>query len=312
MPELEIIDIHTHTFVSAERGIGFQRGINANADPPRNGTIEQLLELMREAEISHSTMLMYTPTRFMYEARVRNQEFPEDPSERAQVENELKSLMAQRMIENNEWGCSVSAEHPELFALTGLDPVYMDEETMVSEIEDKTNKGARGVKIVLLALSIYADDPRLWPAYERISQLGIPMVSQAGAGGELGDRGDSYGRPRYFAKAMEAFPDLVVNIAHLGHGYDDDVIDLCQRFPNFHADLSGRLPEIEDPDEEMTADSLADFIRRCGPEHILFGTNYPMSDPVQYARIMRALPLADDAKQMVASGNAKRLLGLEQ
>ena len=309
MPELEIIDIHTHTFVSAERGISWQRSLRDEA-PPRNGTTEELLGIMERAEISNAVMLMYTPTRFMFQARIRNQELPSDPDRREQVERKIQELMAQRMIDNNEWAVGVSAKQPRLHTFLGIDPVYMDAETMVAEIEDKQRKGAKGVKIVPLALAIYGDDERLSPAYQKMSELGLPLVSQAGAGGETGDRGDAYGRPKYFASAMEDFPDLTVNVAHLGRGFEEDTIELCHRFPNFFADLSGRLAEIEDPNTGLSAQELADFVRQCGPEHIMFGTNFPMSDPEQYARVMRSLPLSDDEKEMVANGNAKKVLGL--
>ena len=205
---------------------------------------------------------------------------------------------------------SVSAKHSNLFTFAGLDPVYMDEATLVGEIEDKVARGARGVKIVPLALAAYVDDPRFMPMYETIARLGVPIVSQAGAGGEPGDRGDHYGRPKYFETALQRYPDLVINIAHLGHGYEDDVIDLCRRFLGFHADLSSRLHELDDPNEHLTDASLVDFIRRCGAEHILFGTNYPLNDPQQYADVMRRLPLTDNEKELIAHGNAKRLLKL--
>ncbi len=35
-----------------------------------------------------------------------------------------------------------------------------------------------------------------------------------------------------------------------------------------------------------------------------------MSDPEEYARVMRSLPLSDDEKAMVANENAKRILGI--
>jgi predicted TIM-barrel fold metal-dependent hydrolase len=308
MPDLDIIDIHTHTFASADRGISYQRGASGGTrEPTRNGTIEELRGLMGEAGISHSVMLMYTPTRYMYEARVQRHEMPSDPADRENVEREVKTMMAQRMIENNEWAIGVSAEHPELVTFAGLDPVYMDEQTVVGEIEDKVKRGARGVKIVPRALAIYADDERLWPVYERISELGVPIVSQAGAGGEQGDRG-AFGRPKYFEKALAEFPNLVVNVAHLGGGHEDDVLELCHRFPNFYTDISSRLGELDDPDSEMTPEWLVAFIRDCGPEHVLFGTNYPGPDPVQYARLLRELPLTDAEKELVANGNAKRLI----
>ena len=53
---------------------------------------------------------------------------PSDPAERETIEREVKTIMAQRMIENNEWAIGVSDEHPELITLAGFDPVYMDEQ----------------------------------------------------------------------------------------------------------------------------------------------------------------------------------------
>ncbi|MEX2446156.1 MAG: hypothetical protein WD734_02365, partial [Dehalococcoidia bacterium] len=63
MADLEIVDIHTHTFASADRGIAWQRSAGAGRrEPTRNGTIEELRGLMAEAGITYSNMLMYTPT----------------------------------------------------------------------------------------------------------------------------------------------------------------------------------------------------------------------------------------------------------
>ena len=102
MPGLDIIDIHTHTFASADRGITYQRRDGGqDRQPKRVGTIDELRGLMHEAGISRSVMLMYTPTRYMYEARMRRLRPPDDDAEREKVEREVKTLIAQRMIENN-------------------------------------------------------------------------------------------------------------------------------------------------------------------------------------------------------------------
>lgn len=58
----------------------------------------------------------------------------------------------------------------------------------------------------------------------------------------------------------------------------------------------------------MTPEWLVAFTRECGAEHIMFGTNYPGGDPVQYVRLMCELPLTDAEKEPVANGNAKRFL----
>ena len=310
MADLEIIDAHAHVFPDADRGLQYQGGAGREGRQPKyTGALDQLEGVMKDVGVSHTVMLMYTPTRYMHEARMKRQQLPENPVEREKVENESKRVMTQRMIDYNEWGVTAIKDHPQFATFSGLDPVYMDEETLVHEIDDKVSRGAKGVKIVLRALEIYPDDQRLWPVYERISKLGVPITSQIGKHGETGDRG-FFGNPAFFAKPLAEFPDLIVQTVHMGNGYEEDVIDLCHRFPNFHTDLSSRLAAINDPQSELTAEYFADFIRRCGAEHVLYGTNFPGGDPVEYAKLMRELPITDAEKELVANGNAKRLLKL--
>ena len=310
MADFDIIDCHVHTFPSADRGMTYQRGTGRSAEAiKRYGTIPELLGLMKENGISKSIMLMYTPTRYMYESRVKGQEMPSNEKERAHVEAEIQTMMAQRMIANNEWAIEVGEQHPELVSFAGLDPVYMDEAVLLGEIDDKIKRGAKGVKIVLRALAIYADDPRLWPVYKRITELDVPITSQVGETGEAGDRGP-YANPKFFEKALKEFPNLRVNAVHLGHGFEEEIADLAGRFPGFYTDFSSRLASIEDPKEPVPQQWFVDFIRRCGADRVMFGTNYPGGDPEQYTRLMQQLPLTDAEKEMVAAGNAKRFAKL--
>lgn len=304
MPDFDIIDIHTHVFSTPERGIEWQHLVGMKSTY-RAGIASELLGLMGKAGISHSIMLMYTPTRLMYEAHIKENPLPSSPKERERAELELKSMMAQRMIENNEWACQESKKHPELIPFVGLDPVYMDEKALLNEIDDKLTKGAKGVKIVPRALAIYPTDKRLFPVYDKISRMKIPMVSQAGAGPEA----EVWASPRYFAEVLAQFPGLTLNLGHLGMGYEDEIIELCKRFPNVYSDLSLRLHRLGQPGE-FTTEGLVEFIRHCGPEHITFGTNYPVGDPVHYAQVLRELPLTNEEKEMIGSGNARRFLGI--
>jgi predicted TIM-barrel fold metal-dependent hydrolase len=111
---------------------------------------------------------------------------------------------------------------------------------------------------------------------------------------------------------LEAFPDLLLNLAHVGRGdYLEEIAELCHRFPNFYTDLSHRLNEVEDPASPMTSESMAALIRKCGADKVLFGTNYPAVSPVQFARVLRGLPLTGAEIEAVANGNAKRMLRLD-
>ncbi len=307
MPDVEVIDFHTHTFPTPERGIGWQRSIG-HRDTVRNGTLEELLPIMQKAGISHSVMLSYTPTRYMYDARVAREPLPSDEPAHSQADSALKAEMVKRAIDNNEWQLQQTKLHDELISFAGIEPVYSDAATMVAEIDDKVSRGARGVKIVPTALQIYGNDRRLWPAYERISQLGVPMLSQMG-GRANPDGSDAWGRPGPFGEALAEFPNLTIVAAHLGQGYEDDIVDLCKRFPNFYADLSMRLHNLSD--HGLTPATLVDFIRRCGAEHIIFGTNYPMCDPVQFVEVLETLPLTGEELGLIASGNAKRILKMQ-
>lgn len=310
MPEFEIIDIHTHTFDSAERGIRWQKGVTPDREIERAGTTDELLDCMNRGGISSSVMLMYTPTRFMYEAQIKRiGPLPKDAARREAIERETKDLMVQRMIANNEWACKEIAEKPRLMAFVGLDPVYMDEETMIREIDDKVARGCKGVKIVPLALAIYGNDRRLWPIYDKISKLGIPMLSQAGGGpGEAGGK-DAWGRPKYFEEALRDFPDLKLILAHLGQGYREDMIDLCSRYPNLYTDISGQLTNLDEPGGRQSGE-LVEFMRKIGVERVMWGTNFPMNDPVLYSQRTEKLPLTLEEKELLGSRNAKRIIGI--
>jgi predicted TIM-barrel fold metal-dependent hydrolase len=310
MPDFEIIDVHTHTFASAERGIRWQKGITPDREVERAGTTDELLDCMKRGGISRSVMLMYTPTRFMYEAQIKRvSPLPDDPAKREAVERETKDLMVERMIMNNEWACEEIKKSPQLMAFAGVDPVYMSEEALIAEIEDKVAKGCKGVKIVPLALAIYGNDKRLWPVYDTISRLGVPMLSQAGGGpGETYGK-DAWGRPKYFGEALRDFPDLKLILAHMGQGYKEDMIDLCGRFPNLYTDISGQLTDLDQPGGRQS-DELVEFIRTCGVEHVMWGTNFPMNNPVLYSELTEKLPLTSEEKELIGSRNAKRVIGI--
>jgi predicted TIM-barrel fold metal-dependent hydrolase len=311
MPDFEIIDVHTHTFASAERGISFQRGISPNRAIERAGTTDELLDCMRKGGISRSVMLMYTPTRFMYEAQIKKLgPLPKEPGKREALEQEIKDIMTERMIKNNEWACEEIKKKPQLMAFAGIDPVYMSEDTIVREIKDKVSKGCKGVKIVPLALQIYGNDKRIWPVYDTASKLGVPILSQAGGGpGETGAK-DAWGRPKYFGEALQDFPNLKLILAHLGHAYNDDMVDLCARYPNLYTDISGQLTNLDQPGSRQS-DELVDFIHKCGVDRIMWGTNFPMNNPVLYSELTNQLPLTFDEKAQIGSKNAKRVIGID-
>ena len=274
----EIIDVHTHTFKTAEMGLRWQRALG-NANPPRAGTIEELLEIMRKANIVKTVMLMYTPSQFMYEARANS--LPTAEPERSKADAELKAQIIGRVIENNQWGTEVTKNYPNVLSFLGVDPVFMSREELVKEIADKVGKGAKGVKIVPINLHMYGNDPRLWPVYEECHRRRLPLLSQAGRGpAREGGAQDPWGRPKYFEEPARTFPGMKIILAHLGSGFEDEVVALTNKYPNVYADLSSRLHLIGKPGE-WTKEEAVRWIRRIGTDRVMFGTNFPMNNPAE-------------------------------
>ena len=52
----------------------------------------------------------------------------------------------------------------------------------------------------------------------------------------------------------------------------------------------------------------AEWFRRIGIDRVVFGTNYPMHDPVQFVAAIRALPLNDDEREQILWRNAAGIL----
>ncbi len=304
MEKNEIIDCHAHTFPTTGSGITFQRALGI-AEPTRDGTIEELLKLMQKAGITKTNMLMWTPAWFMYRELLKR--LPSDPEEHRQGEKTLRARLSQRCLENNEWAMEVIKQHPDrLTCFIGIDPVFMDEETMLREIDDKLSRGAMGLKIA--PVNFFGNDERLFPMYQAAQRWRVPVLSYTSALGlEQGQGRESSGHPKHFEEPLKTFPNCTIILAHLGAGAEEDVARMASKYPNLYADVSARLHQIAKPGGWSQEEAVA-WLRRIGIDRILFGTNYPMYDPFEYVEVMNALPLTDGERSKILSKNFNRLV----
>jgi len=253
-------------------------------------------------------MLMFTPAWFMYQELL--QRLPTDPEERAREETSLRTNLSQRCLDNNEWAIEMINQHHDRFTcFVGVDPEFMDRETMLREIDDKLSRGAKGLKIA--PVHFYGNDERLVAMYEAAQRWRVPVLSYSSGGGlgQAQDR-DHRGHPGHFEDPLKAFPGCIIILAHLGTGAEQEVARLTNKYPNLYADVSAHLHQIEKPGGWSQGEAVAWF-RRIGIDRILFGTNYPMCDPVEYVEVMKALPLTEEERRKVFSENFKRLVRLE-
>ncbi len=79
-------------------------------------------------------------------------------------------------------------------------------------------------------------------------------------------------------------------------------IEAMKACPNLYLDLSGT--------GIFRYGLLCEGVRALGAERFLFGTDYPICNPLAYVKAVEYEPITDADKELVFSGNAKRLLDL--
>lgn len=294
-----IVDAHTHAFPTAEFGLEWQQMLGVE-QPRRTGQIDELRALMDAGGIDRAVVLLYARSGELHERLALDGELDG---------RRIRERVRSQIFEYNRWGCDLAAADSRFLAFVGINVRYLDAEEAVAEIEEMAARGASGVKIIPPSMRLYADDPLLWPVYERCAQLGLPVLSQSGSGG--GDPphpgADHFGRPRHFEKVLSTFPDLTLILAHLGLGYEQDVVELAARHERLFTDTSLRLSRLGRPGQP-SVDQLVELIRKIGVEHVLLGTNYPFVDPVAYRERLAALPIGEHERSLIAGENFLRAL----
>jgi len=305
MPDFPVIDVHVHTYPSRE--IGRQAMMGAGRTD-YGGTVEELLAAMERAGIRAAVQVNMTPIADMRDAaRAR---LPPDltPAERDEAEARIAQELKGRLRRRNRWTCQVAREHPQMVAFIGLDPTVMTGEEMLAEMEECLGLGARGLKLHPASQRFYPADERLFPVYRRAEELGLPITFHCGPFA-LGPDEGGYAPPRHFAPLLRRFPRLRVILAHAGLAAYRDALALAEEFPLAMFDCCGLISGT-DPHPLLSDEEAAAFLRAIGSQRIMFGSDYPWSDPVLDAERIARLPLSAEEKRAVLHDNAARFLGL--
>jgi uncharacterized protein len=289
-----IVDAHTHAYPTASFGLEWQRTMGVS-EPRRTGQIDELRGLMEAGGIDRAVVLLWARSGELHERLAAAGDLDEAA---------IRERVRAEIFEYDRWGCDLARGDDRFLAFVGINPRYLTEAEVVAEIDELHAAGASGVKIIPPSMRLYADDPLLWPVYARCAELGLPILSQSGSGG--GDPpypgADHYGRPRRFDRVLTEFPDLTLILAHLGLGYEEDIIKLAARHEGLFTDTSLRLSRLG-REGRPSAEQLVDLIRRIGVDRVLLGSNYPFVDPVVYRERLESLPLDDGERELIVGEN---------
>jgi uncharacterized protein len=153
------------------------------------------------------------------------------------------------------------------------------------------------------------DDQRLYPLWETINALKVPVMIDvgttgmgAGLPGGLGAK-IRHAHPAAIDTLAADFPNLTIIAAHPGWPWVEEMIAVALHKGNVYWELSGWAPKY-------FPDSVKRDARGRLQDKVMFGSDYPS---IPYARLFRewhALGYSESILEKIFHLNAERILGL--
>ena len=182
-----------------------------------------------------------------------------------------------------------------------------------------TDLGLRGLKILAPALERRIDDRDLYPVWQVIEGLGVPVLIHFGMlGGGGGISWNERDNPGALEQVARDFPTIQFVVPHFGIQYVKELLFLCWACENVNVDTSGSNQWTRWMPYPLTLDDLIrKFYETVGPDRILFGSDsswFPRGFSIRYLqdqiRACRFMNLPDEALRKIFGGNAVRLFRL--
>jgi predicted TIM-barrel fold metal-dependent hydrolase len=156
------------------------------------------------------------------------------------------------------------------------------------------------VRVMPLATQVPINDPRHYPVYQVCEELGIPVGINVGVPGPRVRSRVQH--PELLEDVLIDFPDLVVIGAHMGHPYEELLMNYMRKWPNLYLSCTAYAPRYFDP-------ALTKFMNTSHYRgRVLWGSDEPWFPMERSLTEAKALPLDDEAMALFLGGTARRLL----
>ena len=212
--------------------------------------------------------------------------------------------------DSNDYISSVVKDHPDVFiAFAAIDP--WKGIRAVEELERSVvDLGLKGLKLHPVQQAFFPNDERIYPLYEKCSELSIPVLFHTGmAASGTGTPGGGGLKLKYSAPipgmddVAADFPDLKIILAHPGWPWIDEQIAVALHKPNVFIDLSGWLPRY------IPKNLINESITRLN-DKVLFGSDYPFITPERWIIDWEKLKINKDLEENIFLNNALKILGI--
>lgn len=262
-----LIDFHTHAFPDAiaPRAIQSLSFAAGGLKPQTEGTVTSLKEQLNKDGVDMAVVLSIAT----------------NPAQQTKV---------------NNFAIGVN-DDPMLFAFGSVHP---DAPNALEELERLHDAGIKGVKFHPEYQGFYADDKKMKPIYQKISQLGLITLFHAGQ--DIGFLPPYHAMPEHLLGALKWLDSPVVAAHWGGMGCHQAVMDkLCGE--NLYFDLSFGYGVIPKKQAQL-------ILEKHTPDRLLFGSDLPWHRPAWEKRLLDTLDLSAGDRDKICFQNAKNLLNI--
>ena len=203
------------------------------------------------------------------------------------------SIQPQRTRHINDFILEQVAKEPRFY---GYGTVHAAMDNLTDEVQYIMDNGLRGIKIHPDSQVFDIDDPRLMPMYEMIQDK-IPIIIH------MGDLRYDYSRPERLKHVLDLFPRLQAIAAHFGGYQMHELAADVLHDKNCFFDVSSSLMFMAEGEAEH-------YIRHHGADRFVYGSDFPMWNPVTEMQRFLKLDLTHKEQEQIAHKTALEILKL--
>jgi len=185
----------------------------------------------------------------------------------------------------------------------GFATMHQDFENPAAELDRVLALGLHGIKMHPDFQQVNIDDPRLEPLYDAAQKRNMPITIHTG------DYRYDFSNPKRLVKVLKAFPNLVVDAAHMG-GWsctDQWLGDLSEK--NLGKSTAKRcFVDTSSSTMVLNHNQMKAAVEHYGVERVMFGSDYPMWNPAAELTRFMAIGLSDKEVEIICTRSAEAYL----
>ena len=204
----------------------------------------------------------------------------------------------------NDYVNQVVRKYPEVFMGCGSVDPWLGK-VAIYEVERCVKElGLKGLKFEPYRTESYLNDRRFYALYEKIQELGVPMMVHTGMAQFQGGHRMKYLAPfPYFDDLAADFPGLTIIGCHQAFPWQDEMLAIASHKPNVYIELSAWWPH-------EASRSLIDYTNTALKDKVMFGTGYARIHPKPWIEDFDKQPFSAEVRPKVLMETARKVFCL--